>query len=177
MIGRIFPIVLLMFGLIWTNCGGGGGGSGAEDISPTGTSTGSSTGGDRNPLCIAGISDGEVKRPVWVANLSGQTSWFASPVVADLDDDGENELIAAYCSLYAFTPDGDLIHRRTATASWKSWSRPSTMAWISSRFPDRDATAFCGPRPGAGRCGWVSPTTSIELKGGDKQSNFSNALP
>ena len=117
MIRRLFPIFLLAFGLIWTNCGGGGGGSGAGDISSTGTSAGSSTGGERSPVCSAGVSDGEVQRPVWLANLSGQTSWFASPVVADLDDDGENELIAAYYSLYAFTPDGDLIDRADGNGS------------------------------------------------------------
>ena len=36
-----------------------------------------------------------MRRPEFVRNLAGQTSWFASPVVADLDGDGENELIAA----------------------------------------------------------------------------------
>lgn len=88
---------------VWTNCGGVGA-SGSGDFSSSGTSSGSSTGGERNPVCTAGVSDGEVQQPVWVANLSGQTSWFASPVLADLDDDGENELIAAYCSLYAGYP-------------------------------------------------------------------------
>jgi hypothetical protein len=60
---------------------------GAGDISSTGTSSGSSTGGESNPVCTAGVSVGEVQRPVWLANLSGQASWFASPVVADLGDD------------------------------------------------------------------------------------------
>ena len=31
--------------------------------------------------------------------------------MADREDDGENELIAAYCALYAFTPSGNLIDR------------------------------------------------------------------
>jgi hypothetical protein len=44
-------------------------------------------------------------------NLQGQTSWYASPVVADLDGDGKNELIAAYYSVYVFASDGSLLSR------------------------------------------------------------------
>jgi hypothetical protein len=44
-------------------------------------------------------------------NLDGQTSWYASPVVADLDGDGENELIAAYYSVYVFDSQGRLLDR------------------------------------------------------------------
>jgi hypothetical protein len=44
-------------------------------------------------------------------NLQGQTSWYASPVVADLDGDGKNELIAAYYSIYVFASDGSLLSR------------------------------------------------------------------
>jgi hypothetical protein len=65
-------------------------------------SGGSSTGGERNPICEAGEPEGEVREPVFVANLPGQTSWYASPVIADLDGDGSNELIAAYYSVYVF---------------------------------------------------------------------------
>ncbi len=88
-------------------CGGGGG----SDPPQTGGLDGSATGGERNPVCSSGQAGGEVRRPEFVRNLNGQTSWFASPIVADLDDDGENELIAAYYSLYAFSPNGDLIDR------------------------------------------------------------------
>jgi len=100
-------------------CGGGGGGDdGNADTTPTtNASDGSSTGGERNPVCNSGNSAGEVQSPVFVANLSGQTSWFASPIVADLDGDEENELIAAYYSLYAFSPDGELIDRADGNGS------------------------------------------------------------
>ncbi len=43
--------------------------------------------------------------------LTGQTSWYASPVVADLDGDGESELIAAYYSIYVFNSQGQLLDR------------------------------------------------------------------
>jgi hypothetical protein len=37
---------------------------------------------------------------------SGQTGWFASPVVADLDQDGNNELVAGYYSLFVYDTAG-----------------------------------------------------------------------
>ncbi|NOY89926.1 MAG: VCBS repeat-containing protein [Deltaproteobacteria bacterium] len=70
---------------------------------------GSSTGGSRNPVCAAGSSAGEVEAPVFVKNLRGETSWYASPVVQDLDGDGANELIAAYYSVFVFDSAGELI--------------------------------------------------------------------
>ena len=62
-------------------------------------------------ICPAGSSTGPVRAPVFVANLSGQTSWFASPVVHDLDGDGANELVAAYYDVYVFSSAGSLLHR------------------------------------------------------------------
>lgn len=70
---------------------------------------GSSTGGTRNPVCEAGTSSGEVQAPMFVRNLRGETSWFASAVVHDLDGDGSNELIAAYYSVFVFDSAGELL--------------------------------------------------------------------
>jgi len=111
MIRTILIMGLIAFFFTVTSCGGGGGGSSTGGSSSTGEIDGSSTGGERNPVCSAGQSSGEVSRPEFVRNLTGQTSWFASPIVADLDDDSENELIAAYYSLYVFSQSGDLIDR------------------------------------------------------------------
>ena len=52
--------------------------------------------------------------PTFVTNLSGQTSWYAGPVVADLDGDGSNELIAAYYDVYVFDSGLNLLD----TAEW-----------------------------------------------------------
>ena len=41
------------------------------------------------PVCDTGSSGGAVQAPVFVRNLTGQTSWFASPIIADLDGDGQ----------------------------------------------------------------------------------------
>ena len=100
--------------LIATGCGGGGGGSaGGSSNGGGGTPVlgGNATGGDRNPVCAAGTSTGEVARPQFRMNLAGQTSWYASPVVADLNGDGQHQLIAAYYSLYVFGSDGTLLDR------------------------------------------------------------------
>ena len=79
-------------------CGGGAG---------SGAGAGSSTGGATNPVCAAGTSTGAVQRPQFVRNIpSGQTGWFASPAVADLDHDGNNKLIAGYYSLFVYDPSG-----------------------------------------------------------------------
>jgi len=95
---------------------GGGGGSGSETGSGGNGSSGTpvqgnATGGVRNVVCTAGQSAGEVQAPVFRMNLDGQTSWYASPVVADLDGNGENELIAAYYSIYVYDRQGRLIER------------------------------------------------------------------
>jgi hypothetical protein len=79
-------------------CGDDGGGGADTGVTPprdTGTPPprpdgGSTTGGERNPVCEVGTSAGEVAAPEHTMNLRGQTSWFASPVVADLDGDGTN---------------------------------------------------------------------------------------
>jgi hypothetical protein len=50
-----------------------------------------------------------VQQPVFVRNHPGQTSWFASPVVADLDGDGSSELVVAYYDLFVFSSTGELL--------------------------------------------------------------------
>ncbi len=70
---------------------------------------GSSTGGQTNATCTAGSSEGPVQAPVFWKNLRGETSWFASPLVVDLDGDGKRELVAAYYSLFVFDSEGQLL--------------------------------------------------------------------
>lgn len=71
----------------------------------------STTGGGREPVCGNGTSSGEVQAPLFLMNLRGETSWFASPLVNDLDGDGNNELIAAYYSVFVFGSDGKLLFK------------------------------------------------------------------
>ncbi len=100
----------------WTPAEGGSGagsstssGTGASSSTSTSGSGGNTTGGETNPTCDPGTSAGDVQAPEFVMNLSGQTSWFASPVVRDLDGDGNRELIAAYYSVFVFDSDGNLL--------------------------------------------------------------------
>lgn len=83
----------------------GSGSAGSEHLSRPDASTG----GTRNPTCTAGASAGEVQEPMFVRNIAGETSWFASPIVADLDGDGSNELVAAYYSLFVYDSAGELL--------------------------------------------------------------------
>ncbi len=62
-------------------------------------------------VCPAAGPTGPVEAPVFVRNLSGQTSWFAAPVVADLDGDGAAELVAATYDVDVFSGDGTLLDR------------------------------------------------------------------
>ncbi|MCU0302635.1 MAG: VCBS repeat-containing protein [Thermoanaerobaculales bacterium] len=62
-------------------------------------------------ICPPGSPTGPVQAPVFVRNLAGQTSWFASPVVVDLDGNGSNELVAAYYDVYVFSGNGTLLDR------------------------------------------------------------------
>ncbi|MCP4604331.1 MAG: VCBS repeat-containing protein [Proteobacteria bacterium] len=64
---------------------------------------------DENPICLAPGSQGEVQEPVHLMKLSGQTSWFASPIIYDLDGNGTSELIAAYYSVYIYDNGGNLL--------------------------------------------------------------------
>jgi hypothetical protein len=112
------PIVLSFYAYVFTvDClqrmGGGG-------VSPTATNadnSGSSTGGQTNPVCAAGVSAGDVQTPQFVRNLKGQTGWFASPIVADLDGNNANELIAAYYSLYVYDAQGNLLDSAAGNGS------------------------------------------------------------
>ena len=102
---------LMCLSALTFGCGGSGGGADSAGGGGTTPPTGNATGGVRNPVCTAGQSAGEVQAPVFRMKLNGQTSWFASPVLADLDGDGKNELIAAYYSVYVFNSQGQLLDR------------------------------------------------------------------
>ena len=66
-----------------------------------------------SPPCHPAGSGGPVQAPVFVRNLSGQTSWYASPLIADLDGNGSNEVIAAYYDIFVFDSAGTLLDRTT----------------------------------------------------------------
>ena len=107
-------VITVFMSIILLNCTGGS--SSPDQANNTNQtndnlSSGSATGGERNPVCTSGDATGEVGMPQFVMNLPGQTSWYASPLIVDLDDDGRNELIAAYYSVFVYDSEGILLDR------------------------------------------------------------------
>ncbi|MEE9382910.1 MAG: VCBS repeat-containing protein [Nannocystaceae bacterium] len=90
--------------LALTSCGGGGEGD------PGGAPSGlGSVGGDIRPVCEGGAFTSAVHLPAFVANLPGETGWFASPLIVDLDGDGSNEIVAAQYSVFIFDASGERL--------------------------------------------------------------------
>jgi hypothetical protein len=68
------------------------------------------------PVCKASGGKGPVQSPVFVRNLqTGETGWFGSPAVYDLDHDGKNEIVVTSYSTFVFDRDGKRLAKGTAT--------------------------------------------------------------
>lgn len=107
-------LLTIFLSILLLNCGSGSSSPDQEkDTDQTNDTSfqGNATGGERNPVCTSGDTYGEVGMPQFVMNLPGQTSWYASPLIVDLDDDGRNELIAAYYSVFVYDSEGTLLDR------------------------------------------------------------------
>jgi len=92
-------VITVFMSIILLNCTGGS--SSPDQANNTNQtndnlSSGSATGGERNPVCASGDTTGEVEKPQFMMNLSGQTGWFASPLIVDLDDDGRDDFVPVY---------------------------------------------------------------------------------
>jgi len=110
----LLPGLALASGALGAACGHIGEPVDIGDVSGTGgpddgDPAQSSSARPHDPVCKKGTSPGAVQAPAFVKHLEGQTSWFASPVIVDLDGDGHRELIAAYYSIYVFGSDGTLL--------------------------------------------------------------------
>ncbi len=65
-----------------------------------------------NRTCEDQGGDTTVSRPQFVRNLSiGNTGWFSSPAVYDLDGDGSNEIIVPFYDIGVWDAAGNLLHR------------------------------------------------------------------
>ena len=73
-------------------------------------------------LSLVESSSAEAKRravaaPQFVKNIAtGETGWFASPALVDLDRDGRLEIVAPFYSTFVFDAKGRLLGRGTATS-------------------------------------------------------------
>lgn len=73
--------------------------------------------------CQPGVSTGPVRAPAFVRNFGSETSWFASPVVVDLDKNGTPEIVASMASTHVFNNQGALLSSGT-TGSGRVFSPP-----------------------------------------------------
>ena len=70
------------------------------------------------PQCQSAGGSSPVQAPAFVHNIKtegswSQTSWFAPPIIADLDGNGSNEVIAAFYDVFVFDSGGTLLDRTT----------------------------------------------------------------
>jgi hypothetical protein len=64
-----------------------------------------------NRTCEDQGGDASVSRPQFVRNLSiGNTGWFSSPAVYDLDGDGSKEIIVPFYNIGVWDSSGNLLH-------------------------------------------------------------------
>ncbi|MGO9834451.1 MAG: FG-GAP repeat domain-containing protein [Polyangiaceae bacterium] len=68
------------------------------------------------PACAAGTSAGAVQKPTFLFNLApGETGWFSSPGVYDLNGDGKKEIVAPLYSTFVYDAQGHQLAKGTAT--------------------------------------------------------------
>lgn len=88
---------------------GGSGGSGGGSVAADG-------GVEPTASCKPAGGTAKVAAPVFVRNLdAGETGWFSSPAVADLDGDGKNEIVAPLYGTFVFDASGKQLAKGTAT--------------------------------------------------------------
>jgi hypothetical protein len=142
-----------------TACSGGSGV--ATGGNAGGVTGGSSTGGETNPVCTAGSSSGAVQRPVFVRNIPGQTSWYASPVVADLNGNSGRRIIASYYSLYVYDSNGNLLDRADGNGG-----RIYAPCVVTDLEGDGTTEIVCGQRHQVYAYEWVKTTNKLRIKAG-----------
>jgi hypothetical protein len=97
--------------------GEGGGQSGGPDSGGGGEGSVLADGAlASTPSCAAATSSGAVQKPQFVRNLAaGETGWFSSPAVVDLNGDGKKEIVAPLYSTFVYDAQGKQLAKGTAT--------------------------------------------------------------
>lgn len=106
---RTYHLALAAWFILALGCGKEA--SSDENVTTKPTRADNHVGSLRNPTCTAANSAGAVAKPVFKLHLNGQTSWFASPLIVDLDGDGSKELVAAYYDVFVFDATGAQLAR------------------------------------------------------------------
>jgi hypothetical protein len=104
-------VLLAMFACGGDDSSDGASSSGTASSSGGASSSGSTTLADGSvaptDACKSENGTGAVAAPTFVRNVkTGETGWYASPAVADLDGDGKMEIVAALYSTFVFSADG-----------------------------------------------------------------------
>ena len=78
--------------------------------------TGAAPARQRAVACASAGGKSSVKAPRFVRNIAtGETGWFASPGLVDLNGDGKLEIVAPFYSTFVFDANGRLLGKGTAT--------------------------------------------------------------
>jgi hypothetical protein len=128
-LAAIAPLGIAM--IVAAACGGGshggttGGASGGDDGGTASGGDGAAVGESSvlqdgavtpTPACKAGGGTAAVQQPTFLFNIAaGETGWFSSPAVVDLDGDGKNEIVAPLYSTFVFDSHGKQLAKGTAT--------------------------------------------------------------
>jgi len=103
----LFPILLLVG--VFQACDGGGSGARDGSVAPDGAV-------QQTPQCQSQGGTAPVAQPTLVRNIStGETGWFSSPAVIDLDKDGKKEIVAPFYSTFVFDAQGTKLAKGTVT--------------------------------------------------------------
>ena len=66
--------------------------------------------------CVSQGGTAQVARPAFVRNIAtGETGWFSSPGLVDLDGDGKLEIVAPFYSTFVFDSNGRLLGKGRAS--------------------------------------------------------------
>ena len=165
-IARIFILLAVWVTLI--SCSGGSGGSSESATgSNAPTTDGSATGGQRNPVCVAGTSSGEVTRPQFLwrnGRLSLKAGWPVdttmageSPEVrglaaADLAGDGLIEIVATTTQTQSSAAGGAQVFVFSSNGALYQPSGLSIPVW--PRYNNRTGTGGDADRNGQGHSGY-----------------------
>src|SRR5581483_3970431 len=68
------------------------------------------------PACMPQGGTAAVQMPTFIRNVKiGETAWYSSPAVVDLDKDGKNEIVAPFYSTFVYDQTGKQLGKGTAT--------------------------------------------------------------
>lgn len=68
------------------------------------------------PACMSQMGTAPVQPPMFVRNVKvGETAWFSSPAVVDLDKNGKKEIVAPFYSTFVYDAQGKQLSKATAT--------------------------------------------------------------